>query len=277
MTAEHHPPSLVARGFRAARGLASIKGVTTLANRLTPARGAFTVVNGAEVFSGDLSSFIDRQVYLTGGYERVEIDAFLTLVEHKRVALDVGANAGTHTIAFGHAFEKVHAFEPNPALLPQLERNIAANPIDVTLHRYGLGESPGSFPLFDVSNGNNGLATLLSVEQYDSPLRQTATVEVKVADDLGIEGPVDAVKIDVQGFEPQVLRGMQHLLARDRPAIWCELGAGTDIASVAALRALVPYDVRVMQTEKQSGLRHAYRMREVGERAALGNVFIVPA
>jgi FkbM family methyltransferase len=248
-----------------------------LTRALAPSSGAFTVRNGNEVFSGDLSSLIDRSVYLCGGYERAEIDAFLALVPRRRIALDVGANAGTHSVAFGHAFEKVHAFEPNPNLWAQLERNIEMNDIDATVHRFGLSDTPGQFPLYDTGNHNHGLGTFLEVEQYDRPLRKVAEAWIKVADELGLPDEIDAIKIDVQGFEANVLRGMKGLLARNRPAIWTEIGNGTDLASREDLGAVLPFEFEAYQVRSSGRFVRTCRLEKIVSKLAQGNVFIVPA
>ena len=93
------------------------------------AHGAFVVNNKGTYFTGDLGVVIDREVYLNGGYERESIDLFLASVRPDRrgVILDVGCNAGTHSLQFAKAFSAVHAFDPNPALWEQFEANAALN------------------------------------------------------------------------------------------------------------------------------------------------------
>jgi hypothetical protein len=69
---------------------------------------------------------------------------------------------------------------------------------------------------------------------------------------------VDAVKIDVQGFEPEVLRGMHELLARDRPYIWLEVGMPTksSFPTLDALARFIPYPFRLLRfADESSGLR----------------------
>lgn len=273
---QKHPRHPLARALRAARAFSSVRGFASIAERYGAADAPFIVNNGREIFAGNLSSYIDRQVYMLGGYERSQIEAFLGLVPRKRIALDVGANAGTHTIAFGHAFEKVHSFEPNARMWAQLERNVSLNDIVATVHRIGLSDCESELPFYDIGKDNGGLGTFSTVEQYDRPLRQIAVAAIRIFDRLAIAGPIDAVKIDVQGLEPAVLRGMQTMLRRDKPTLWVEIGAGTGIDNGAALEALIPYPVKLMHLEAKSGLVHRYSLRELGDKTARGDIFAMP-
>lgn len=123
-------PIARARIARALRNLVALRGWQRRVNRLVPDHSAsFTVRNGDTVFAGDIGSFIDRQVYLFGGWESTLIQCFLSRIPAGRhgTILDVGANAGTHSIAFARIFETVHSFEPNPMLWPQFEQNMVLN------------------------------------------------------------------------------------------------------------------------------------------------------
>ena len=107
------------------------------------------VDNGGTYFAGDLGVVIDREVYLFGGDERESIDLFLACVRtHRRgVILDVGCNAGTHSLRFAKAFARVHAFDPNPALWEQFKANAALNGADnITLHPLGVGAAEARLP-----------------------------------------------------------------------------------------------------------------------------------
>jgi FkbM family methyltransferase len=252
-----------ARVARALRILAGLRGWQFLVNRFVPEHsGSFAVRNGDTNFAGDIRSFVDRQVYLFGGYESAQIQCFLSQIPagRRRTILDIGANAGTHSLAFGRVFEAVHAFEPNPILWPQFERNMLLNGLaNVHLHKVGLADGDSELTLHLVDNANFGLGTFSTVEQYGLPLRPVAACPVRHASNYLAEvgvGPVDAVKIDVQGFEPEVLRGLSDILKRDRPVIWCEVGAGTlsKVSTTNELSKLFPYEVRCFQFAWTSSL-----------------------
>jgi FkbM family methyltransferase len=230
-------------------------------------RGPFVARNAFGLFAGDLGSFIDRQNYLLGGYEKELIDSFLSLLPPGRrgIAIDVGANCGIHAVAFARSFRSVHCFEPNRRLIPALRRNLALNDLhNVTVHEIGLGARREQLPFYAGDKANGGLQ-VDTIDGYLAP---------------AVDGRVDAIKIDVQGFEPQVLRGGRHLLARDRPYVWLEISDATlgEFPDVAALRAFFPYPVKVIQFALAGMIWRSERSAEVADGPlADGNYFVIPA
>lgn len=199
--------------------------------------GEFRVCNNAPgggqiVIAGNISSFLERQAYLKGGYEQQQIAEFLTRLPSARrgVILDIGANIGTHSLCFAPHFETVHAFEPNSLIWNRFDRNVELNEFrNIHLHCVGLGDRESEMPFYLIENNNFGLGTFSRVEQYDLPLKQAGTAKVVVGDHYLSNqdiGKIDAVKIDVQGFEPEALRGLTNTLGATRPVVWCEVGSG---------------------------------------------------
>ncbi len=277
---------LRARVARAFRGLSTVRGWQGLVNRCVPDHEArFTVWNSGDCFVGNIGSFVDRQMYLFGGYETAQIACFLSKTPGQRrgTILDIGANAGTHSMAFARRFNSVHAFEPNPALWSQFRENMRRNTLsNVQLHTVGLADKDALLTLYTIDKPNPGLGTFSTAEQYDLPLQAAARCSVRHAADylqeLGIQR-VDAVKIDVQGFEPEVLRGLARVTARDRPVIWCEISAGTleQIGRPQEFKSLLPRGYRCFRLLEHPG----WRVREpILEEAAFtlpkGDYLLIP-
>lgn len=149
------------------------------------------------------------------------------LVRSLKTIVDVGANDGAwlEAVLAVREVDEIHAFEPNPEAFERLERRLAARP-RVHLHQIALGDRVTKASL-NVT-GNDSLASLLSpapflAEAYTSPratvLRQIE-VEVDTLDRVVPETlEVDLLKIDVQGYEAQVLGGGHRLLARTRAVL----------------------------------------------------------
>lgn len=279
-------PTVTARVARALRGLAVLPGWQSLVNRLVPQHsGAFVVHNRDTTFAGDISSFIDRQVYLFGGYESQFIEGFLSCIPSSRrgTVLDIGANVGTHTLAFAHVFRSVHSFEPNPMVWAQFERNVRLNRLaNVHLHKLGLADRDAELMLHVTDKPNYGLGTFSVEEQYDLPLRPAVTCPVRHAGDylanIGA-GPIDAVKIDVQGFEPEVLRGLAEVLKRDRPVVWCEIGTSSlsKLSNTAALSSLMQTEVRCLRLAPgPAWARSSARLHESRGNLRNGDYVLVP-
>jgi FkbM family methyltransferase len=285
-SAEHHP-LLRARVVRALRRLRRLRGWTRIVDRIAPANASaeFVVVNDGTVFTGNLGSFIDRNVYFYGDYEGKMIELFLSVVPARRrgIILDVGANAGTHSVKFARAFEHVHSFEPNQALWDQFERNICLNELsNVTLHRVGLADRNSQLPFYTIEKSNLGLGTFSHIEQYDKPLILVGSASVVRGSDYLIDqeiGPIDAIKIDVQGFELEVIRGLHPLLQRDRPCLWFELGLRTRqvLNSRMALDHLIPFDYDAQMFDpKRTLLTHRVALVAAPADLPAGDYVITP-
>jgi len=161
--------------------------------------------------------FVQRS---TGGLEP-EFSLLPTLVPRDRLALDIGANMGVYSYALASLAPKVHAFEPQAGCCAVITAWAARSAGHVEVHNAGVGSSQGELvlhvPLIDGRQvGTRASFTPIDVAHVD------VRVPVVTIDSLGL-GPVGFIKIDVEGFEYDVLLGARHTLARDRPALLVEL------------------------------------------------------
>ena len=134
------------------------------------------------------------------------------------VALDVGANIGNHALFFSERFRTVHAFEPNPATYYLLEFN-AKQADNIVPYGYGLSSENGVLQLHEDLD-NMGAA---SIKYAAGENAASVQIEVRRLDDLDL--PIDGlcfVKIDVEGFEPEVLRGSLRTITTHQPVIAME-------------------------------------------------------
>ena len=151
------------------------------------------------------------------------------------MAFDIGANIGMVTVWLSHLVGpngRVHSFEPNPLLCERLTAAIERNGLsNVTLHEFALGSAAGELSLC-IPNDNAGAASL--VRRKDPSRSKTISVPVQrltdVAEREGIRS-VRFIKIDVEGFEAEVLEGADDLLAGVRPeAILFEMNGAINSA-----------------------------------------------
>jgi FkbM family methyltransferase len=140
------------------------------------------------------------------------------------IVIDVGANIGTHTIAYLRAVEPsggVCAYEPNPVAFECLERN-CPNAYTVQM---AVSDALGWESMNQVE-GNPGANSL---NRQDDPLSFKVTTldyEFQANDETDTALSVSFIKIDVEGCEPEVLRGGRSLIARERPVMWIEINPG---------------------------------------------------
>ena len=177
----------------------------------------------------DLSDHVIGLNIVRGRYEREEIAFVRRLLNPGDTAVDVGAHIGFFTMHMASIVGlagRVYAFEPLDSNADLLERSIAENRFSdrVVFCRAAVAAASGSAILtFATETLNSGGAYLL--RPGTAPL--TGNVERKVPavalDDLELRRPVRFIKMDVEGAEPQVVRGASRLLKADRPVILSEV------------------------------------------------------
>jgi len=150
-----------------------------------------------------------------GRYEEDNLAVLMSFVRDDTVFLDIGANLGIFSLQVARRVGgtgKVHAFEPHPLLQDLLWRSAFLNGLRYTieLHRFGLSDQNADVQ-FAYPNGHLGGGALHSGAADDAHL---ISAKVKRLDDVfGSDFSCDVVKIDVEGHELQVMRGMSRILA----------------------------------------------------------------
>lgn len=158
------------------------------------------------------------------------------------VFIDVGANTGFFTVLGARCAVpggRVLAFEPHPAARAQMQQVLALNGLDqvVTVSDAALSDHvTAAAPLFmAVDSVLSTLDTALAPLGEEHPFLTSVNVPVSTLDDwLDAAGPpwtnrsIDLIKIDVEGVEERVIRGMTRTLARNPSLkLVCETVAGS--------------------------------------------------
>jgi FkbM family methyltransferase len=180
------------------------------------------------------------------------------------VVYDVGANRGTHTFFFHRLVGlrgEVHAFEPDPTLVPHLWDLAALNHTpNVEVHAVALGAAPAEGELVVPDGSRIRMSATLSREFAARAVgglrRRTHKVRVVRLDDyreaLSLPPPA-FMKIDVEGFELEVLRGARRTLAAALPRLFVELhgldGAAKQQMMRDVLALLEPLGYRARHVE----------------------------
>lgn len=163
--------------------------------------------------------------HIRGTFEPHMVELFDTLLAPSDTVLDIGANIGCTSILFGSRARRVISFEPSPTTYRLLEKNVrAADLHNVSLNNVGLGKEAGRFELtFSANNRSGGF---VSNRISASAGHQVEAIEIACGDDFldqaGID-EVDFIKIDVEGFERDVIEGLRKTLAVFEPTVTLEL------------------------------------------------------
>ncbi|MCU1382064.1 MAG: hypothetical protein JWL71_761 [Acidobacteria bacterium] len=177
----------------------------------------------------DLSDHVIGLNILRGHYEQDEIRFVRGLLRPGDSAIDVGAHIGFFTMHMADVAGpsgRIYAFEPLDRNADLLEQSIAENGFSdrIRFQRAAAGAAAGTAALtFPVETLNSGGAYLLRDGSAPLAGNQKKDVPVVALDGLDLRRPVRLIKMDVEGAEPQVLRGAAGILQADKPVILSEL------------------------------------------------------
>ncbi|WP_205529773.1 FkbM family methyltransferase [Pedobacter chitinilyticus] len=166
---------------------------------------------------------ITGNIYV-GLHEFNDMGFLLHFLREEDLFFDIGANVGSYTLlASGHVGAKTIAFEPIPHTFEILSKNVSLNRLEskVTLCNKALGSKIG------IIEFTSNLDTVNHVISNDEDKNDVINVEVSILDEF-IESDPILLKIDVEGFETEVIKGGKKVLENKRlKAIIIELnGSG---------------------------------------------------
>jgi FkbM family methyltransferase len=164
--------------------------------------------------------------YLVGGAEP-DVQALVAALGPDDVFYDIGANIGYYSLLAARNGARVIAFEPHPVTSALLRRNAAANGLAVELLEIAAGEGEGEV-LLSSPPGDHGAARISA---------EGIPVRVARIDALDLPAPT-FVKIDVEGFERQVISGLAGVLRAHRPVVISEIHGSTLAACSQQLESL---------------------------------------
>lgn len=155
-----------------------------------------------------------------------ELRFYLEFVRPGMLVLDVGANIGELTLLFSRLVGntgRVHSFEPAQATFNALRNSIDYSyRTNIKLNNIALADSEGSKILNIYQNDLSGMNTFANrpLEQYglDIEVIETQDVSTTTIDAYCTKNQIDVIdllKIDVEGFELQVLLGAETMLSRN--------------------------------------------------------------
>ena len=187
----------------------------------------------------DLSDRAQAQAYLIRRYEPEVVALLARIVRRGGVLLDVGANIGLITFSVGVQRPDVSilAFEPDPANATCWRRNLELNPrVNARLEQLAVGTEEGELEL--TRGGESGWSFVSRPGQRGGMKVPTVSLDAYAASH-GIKH-IDALKLDVEGYEPKVLEGASLLLREGAIRfIVCELDESLLSRNCSTRRALV--------------------------------------
>jgi FkbM family methyltransferase len=179
-------------------------------------------LNGGRPFTFDLRAWGQKFAFYYGEWELPHVKA-LRRFYHGGTFLDIGSSLGLYPVSLGREVAahggSIISIEPVPLNLTRQIANLRLNGIEplVTILPVGLGSSPGELRMRVDPSGadNNALIT------RDGDL----TVPIRRLDDVMAElgfPDVTLIKMDIEGYEPEVIAGGHETIRRTLPVIFAE-------------------------------------------------------
>jgi FkbM family methyltransferase len=161
-------------------------------------------------------------------------DVIWNQIEPNSVIFDVGANIGLTSVLFSRVPEnsKVYSFEPGPQAYSCLLQTMQRNKLPVlNAYNFGLSDKAGKLSFFEADMLAGSYAI---TDAHPHGGLANTTINVVSIDDFVNEHNIqrlDLIKIDVEGFEAEVIKGAAKTLAALKPRVFVELNSYTLIAT----------------------------------------------
>jgi len=178
--------------------------------------------------AGDLENpaSISNHILVGGTPEQFEVEVTQKLLPKVKTFIDIGANIGLYClVAAAECLPsgKVYAFEPQPDCYKALIKTVWLNNWEdrVFVHQLGLGNIPGELNLHLAGTGSSFDNAFN--DNKDLPIIRVPVDTLDHQIELNKIEVVDFIKIDVEGFEQNVLEGGENVINRDKPILFIEI------------------------------------------------------
>lgn len=182
------------------------------------------------MYHGTSGIHMDDKIWVYGMHESATVRLLRDILKRQRargtkpVYLDIGTNKGMHLIAVAPLADQALGFEPWSEVRQMAEKNITQNMMDhVWVMPFGLSDENAELSFIPPSNNN------LGVGYFSENEPSTIILPVHIGDDVVNEHNITPtlLKIDVEGFEHKVLRGLKNTITAHKPVIVFEYSDGS--------------------------------------------------
>jgi FkbM family methyltransferase len=161
-----------------------------------------------------------------GGYEKVDSDMILSLIESDYHIFDIGANIGWYSLNIAKLYPKakIRAFEPIPSTFRDLQRNIEINDVqNIQIYNFGFSDEEKSLNFYlqaessvsasaaNITDSSDALEVVCNVKRFDDFVKKE------------MDCKIDFIKCDVEGAELFVYLGGIESIQLNLPIIFTEM------------------------------------------------------
>jgi FkbM family methyltransferase len=175
---------------------------------------------------------VDRLIILHKTYETEEIDILTNLIKDNSIKkfIDIGANCGFYTFKFARQNMEIYSFEPNIDALNKIKNTLNKNEYlknKIKIFPYGISDCNSKLEMVSmikhgyVQTGGSGVVSSKKPKGNNFKFYEA---EFKIGDELlDFQNDNLAIKIDVEGHELNVLKGISNLLKKNKCIVQIEI------------------------------------------------------
>lgn len=196
-------------------------------------------------YQGNLNNNIDAAIYYYGAFEKPLLhfmgSAITAMAGKDGIFVDIGANIGQHSLYMSQRAKQVIAFEPFAPVRARLQHHINLNQLqNIDVHALGLSNQTENQPFYAPSGSNAGIGSF-DPESKNKGNRSIGELQLVRGDEFFEHSALNQlhlIKIDVEGFEKNVLQGLHKTLSRFRPLVVCEMTYAKNLSFVSSSEIL---------------------------------------
>ena len=179
---------------------------------------------GSKMYLDATDEGICRDLITDGIREASCVETMYKELKEGDIVVDIGANIGYYTLLEAKVVgdrDKVYAIEPAPENVELLKRNIELNKyLNVEVCQLAVGDKNGLAPMYLSRKRNLGTLREVSGTEKERFVKKKVDVEVMTLDDFSKSRPYpQIIRMDVEGYEYQIIRGMKRILKKELPLI----------------------------------------------------------
>lgn len=180
------------------------------------------------IYDLDISDYVEHLIYF--GFKDVSLEKLFEYAKNAKVIIDIGVNIGLTSLNFAKISPDavIIGFEPDIKNFRKAEKNLSINEItNVKILNKGLGEASDTVRLSRVNAANAGMNRILPKSSEDQgQVYESTEIQIIKFDDFAAEenlSKIDLIKIDVEGYELNVLKGAANSIRKYKPVLFIEL------------------------------------------------------
>ena len=196
-------------------------------------------------------SIVENEIFWNGfgkSWENISLDIWSRLSKESEIILDIGANNGIYALVASamNNEAKTFAFEPNSLYTPSLKNNININKYQNRLFpiELAVGETTGICEIDDYSEAGKKIkCEAISIDEY--------------VDKVNLQ-KIDLIKIDVESYEPYVIKGSLNSIEKYKPSILIEILS--DKIADELYQILCKFDYIFFNIDENRGIRKVAKL-----------------